>query len=194
LELRAQRLALGTAPVLVANHVVRNEARATAELPAGFLRLRASARAAQLEALGEPANGRLGADGAIIAPLGQRVQLSVQYRWMGFQRESRAGYFAPRGAETIESGLYFELGGDGPVSLAADLGGGLQRVAAQGANPGPWTRSLRAWMYGSVAMGPARAVYAEVEAYDSPFAPEGAATSGTWRFFSVATGVRWGLW
>jgi hypothetical protein len=49
-------------------------------------------------------------------------------------------------------------------------------------------------MYSSVAMGPARAVYAEVEAYDSPFAPEGAATSGTWRFFSVATGVRWGLW
>jgi hypothetical protein len=194
LELRAQRLALGTAPVLVANRVTRTEARATAEIPAGFLRLRASGRAGQMEATGEAANGRLGAEGAIVAPLGERVQLAAQYRWMGFQRASQAGYFAPRAAETVESGVYFELGGDGPVSLAADLGGGVQRVAVQGTNAGPWTRSLRAWGYGSVAMGPARALYAEVEAYDSPFAPEGVATSGAWRFVSVAVGVRWGLW
>ena len=193
LELRAQRLALGTAPVLVANRVARTEGRATAEIPAGFLRLRAGGRVGRVGASGEAANTRLGAEGGVVAPLGDRMQLAAQYRWMGFERASLAGYFAPRRAETAETGVYFETGGDGPFSLAADLGGGAQRVAEQGSGVGRWSRALRAWGYGSVSLGAARALYAEVEAYDAPFAPEGVATSGTWRFVSVGVGVRWAL-
>lgn len=194
LELRAQRLALGTAPALVANRVTRSEVRATAELPVTWVRLRGSARAGRVDAQGEAANTRLGAEGALVLPLGDQVQLSGQYRWMGFERASLAGYFAPRAAETIEGGIYFEVGEEGPVSLAADLGGGAQRVAEQGAGVGAWTRALRAWGYASVALGPARAAYAELEAYDAPFAPEGVATSGAWRFVSLSLGIRWGLW
>lgn len=194
LELRAQRLALGTAPALVANRVTRSEVRATAELPVRRVRLRGTARAGRVDALGEPANTRLGAEGALVLPLGEQVQLSGQYRWMGFEGASLTGYFAPRAAETIEGGIYFEVGEEGPVSLAADLGGGAQRVAEQGAGVGAWTRALRAWGYASVALGAARAAYAELEAYDAPFAPEGVATSGTWRFVSLSLGIRWGLW
>ncbi len=193
LELRAQRLALGTAPILVENRVTRTEGRATVEVPAGWLRLRGTGRLGAMEAMGESGNARYGADGALVLPLGGQVQLSGQYRVMGFQRASLAGYFAPRRAETIESGVYFETAGEGPLSFAADVGGGAQRVAAQGANVGKWTRALRGWGYASLAMGAARALYAEVEAYDAPFAPEGVATSGTWRFASLAVGVRWGL-
>lgn len=193
LDLRAQRLPLGTAPVLVENHVVRSEVRATAELPATVLRLRGSARAGRVEALGEAANRRVGAEGAVVVPVGDRLQLSGQYRWMGFQRASLAGYFAPRSAETLEGGVYLEAGEDGPVTLAADVGAGAQRVAEQGADVGRWTRALRAWAYGSIAMGPGRAVYTELEAYDAPFAPDGVATSGTWRFVSLSLGVRWAL-
>lgn len=194
LELRAQRLALGTSPALVANRVTRSEARATAELPAGWVRLRGTARAGRVDAQGEAANTRLGAEGALVLPLGDQLQLSGQYRWMGFERATLAGYFAPRAAETIEGGIYFEVGEEGPVSLAADLGGGAQRVAEQGAGVGAWTRALRAWGYASVALGAARAAYAELEAYDAPFAPEGVTTSGTWRFVSLSLGIRWGLW
>lgn len=194
LELRAQRVALGTAPALVTNRVTRSEVRATAELPVTRMRLRGSARAGRVDAQGEAANTRLGAEGALVFPLGDQVQLSGQYRWMGFERASQAGYFAPRAAETIEGGIYFEVGEEGPVSLAADLGAGAQRVAEQGAGVGAWTRALRAWGYASVALGAARAAYAELEAYDAPFAPEGVATSGTWRFVSLSLGIRWGLW
>lgn len=193
LELRAQRLALGTAPILVENRVTRTEGRATVEVPAGLFRLRGTGRLGAMEAMGESGNARYGADGALVLPLGEQVQLSGQYRVMGFQRASLAGYFAPRRAETIESGLYVETSGEGALSFAADVGGGAQRVAAQGANVGKWTRALRGWGYASLAMGAARALYAEVEAYDAPFAPEGVATSGTWRFVSLAVGVRWGL-
>lgn len=193
LDLRAQRLALGTAPVLVENQVVRSEVRATAELPVSVLRLRGSARAGRVEALGEAANSRVGAEGALVFPLGDRVQLSGQYRWMGFQRASLAGYFAPRVAETLEGGIYFEVGEGGPVTFAADLGAGGQRVAEQGANVGRWTRALRAWSYGSLALGAGRALFTELEAYDAPFAPEGVATSGSWRFVSLSLGIRWAL-
>lgn len=193
IELRAQRLALGTAPILVENRVTRTEGRLTVDLPAGWFRLRGTGRVGAMEATGESGNARYGADGALVLPLGEQVQLSGQYRIMGFQRASLAGYFAPRRAETIESGLYVEASGDGALSFAADVGGGAQRVAAQGANVGKWTRALRGWGYASLTMGAARALYAEVEAYDAPFAPEGVATSGTWRFVSLAVGVRWGL-
>lgn len=193
LELRAQRLALGTAPVLVENRVTRTDGRATVDLPAGWFRLRGTGRVGQMAARGESGNARYGADGALVLPLGEQVQLSGQYRVMGFQRASLAGYFAPRRAETIESGLYVETSGDGALSFAADVGGGAQRVAVQGANVGEWTRALRGWGYASLAIGAARALYAEVEAYDAPFAPEGVATSGTWRFVSLAVGVRWAL-
>lgn len=194
LELRAQRLALGSAPVLVENRVARTEGRATVELPAGWFRLRGTGRYGAVSATGEASNARYGADGALVLPLGSAAQLSGQYRVTGFQRASAAGYFAPRKAETVESGLYLETTGDGALSFAADVGAGAQRVATQGAAMGRWTRALRLWGYGALAMGPARSLYAEVEAYDAPFAPEGVATSGTWRFVSVQLGVRWGLW
>jgi len=193
LELRAQRLALGTAPILVTNRVARTEGRATLDLPAGWFRLRGTGRYGAMSASGEASNARYGADGALVLPLGAQLQLSGQYRLMGFQRASAAGYFAPRRAETIESGVYVETSGEGALSFAADVGGGAQRVAAQGAKVGAWTRALRFWGYGALAMGPARSLYAEVEAYDAPFAPEGVATSGTWRFASMSVGVRWGL-
>lgn len=194
LEVRVQRAPLGYAPVLIASQVTRTEARATAEIPLGIVRLRGSARAGQLAALGEAGNGRTGTDAALVLPVGDRVQLSTQYRRLGFQRGSLAGYFAPRLAETAEGGVYLEGGGDGPVSIAADLGAGAQRVAEQGADVGRWTRALRAWAYASVALAPARAWYVELEAYDAPFAPEGITTAGNWRFLSLSTGVRWALW
>lgn len=193
LELRAQHGALGYAPMLVGNRVTRTEVRATAELPAGPLRIRGTGRTGRVAATGEEGNARNGYEAALVAPLGDRVQLSGQYRVLGFQRASLAGYFAPRRAETMEGGLYFEAGEDGPLSLAADLGAGAQRVAEQGANVGRWTRALRAWGYASLALGPGRALYLELEAYDAPFAPEGVTTAGNWRFTALSAGVRWAL-
>jgi hypothetical protein len=205
IDLRAERAPLGFSPLLITNRVTRTEARMTFEVPAAALRFRGTARLGRFEAPGEPANGRGSLEGALILPLGGgRIQPMVQYRQVGFQRTSAAGYFAPRRAESAEGGVYLDLGEDGPIALAADLGAGMQRVTEhrvpggpggppRDGVPGPWSRMLRAWGQASLALGPSRAWYVEVEAYDAPFSLEGAAAAGNWRFLSVGTGLRWAL-
>jgi hypothetical protein len=45
----------------------------------------------------------------------------------------------------------------------------------------------------SFALAPGRALWLETEAYDAAFAPEGTATSSSWRFVSASLGLRWAL-
>src|SRR5688572_16774212 len=192
MDLRIERTALGFNPDLVSNQVTRTEVRAVIDVPVGVLRARGAGRFGRMAAAGESPNGRVSLEGALLMPLGG-VLPSVLYRVSGFDRPSTAGYFAPRRVETMETGAYLEAGEDGPLSLAADLGGGLQRITEHGAPAGSWTRVWRAWAQGAVALGPSRSWSIEVEAYDSPFALEGASAAGSWRFLSVSTGLRWSL-
>lgn len=193
LELGAQHLPLGTAPRLVANHVTRTEARAMLELPAGPLRLRSSGRAGVVSASSEAANRRLDGAAALALPLGTSAELSARYHAVTYARESFAGYFAPRVAETMEGTTYLDLGADGPLSFSADLGAGVQRTALQGEDVGRWKAAFRAWTYLSLVLGPARALWLEVEAYDAPFAPLGVAAAPSWRYVALTTGLRWAI-
>ncbi|HEX6943258.1 MAG TPA: tetratricopeptide repeat protein [Gemmatimonadaceae bacterium] len=193
LDLRIDRAPVGFNPLLVANAVVRSEARATIEVPFGALRARGVGRLGRMESALESSNGRVSVEGGLLLPLGSRWLPSVQYRVTAFDRASAAGYFAPQLARTAEAGAYFEAGGDGPVTLAADLGAGVQRITEHGAPAGGWARVWRAWAQGSVALGPSRSWSVEIEAYDAPFALEGASAAGSWRFLSVSTGLRWSL-
>jgi len=188
-EIRAQRLALGTTPQLVANRAMRNEAKLSVELPAGPLRLRAAGRAGLIEALGEDPNRRLQGDAALVLPLGWRGEISAQYHRLGYAQASTAGYFAPERVETIEAGSYWELGGDGAVSFSVDLGAGGQRVADQGAEVGPWRLALRGWALLAVDLSRTIQWRTEAEAYSAPFAPVGVATASDWRYGSVTTGL-----
>lgn len=191
LDLRLERAPVGFTPQLIENHVERSEARATIEVPLSILRLRGIGRFGQLTASGEEANGRTSFEGAVVFPLGTRLQPSLQYRRTGFARASVAGYFAPRLAETVEGGTYLESGDEGALTLSADVGAGMQRVTPHAASAGAWSRVWRAWGQAALAMGPGRSWFVEVEAYDAPFALEGAATSGSWRFLSLSSGLRW---
>lgn len=193
LELRGQQLPLGTAPLLVTNRVTRREARARLDIPAGALRVRTTTRAAQLQASQDGSNRRLDNALALVAPLGTRSEVAAGYRHVTFQRASGAGYFAPRLAQAFETGAYFELESTSRLSLAADLGGGMQRVALHGETPGAWKPALRAWLYSALILGPARALWTELEAYDAPLAPAGVSTTSSWRFISLAAGLRWSL-
>ena len=188
-EIRAQRVALGTTPQLVANRAMRNEAKLGIELPAGPLRLRAAGRAGLIEALGEDANRRLLGDAALVLPLGWRGEISAQYHRLGYEQASTAGYFAPERVETIEGGSYWELGGDGAVSFSVDLGAGGQRVAEQGAEVGPWKLALRGWALLAVDLSRTIQWRTEAEAYSAPFAPVGVATAPDWRYGSITTGL-----
>jgi Flp pilus assembly protein TadD len=217
LELRAQHLPLGGAPILVTNRVTRSEVRANLDLPVGALRLRPAARGGVVRAslpplpwnpspplppTGRPARAdqrttesitRVGFDAAVALPLTTAFEVSGQYHALSYDTESVAGYFAPRIAETVESGVYLDVGGDGPVSLAADLGAGAQRVARQGEDVGRWEAAFRAWTYVAIPFRAGRALWAEIEAYDAPFAPAGVATSDSWRYVAVSVGLRWSL-
>ena len=190
LDLRLERAPVGFSPLLVENHVERLESRLTVELPLAALRLRGIGRFGHLEAMGEAPNGRTSLEGAVVYPLGARLQPSLQYRRAGFTHASTAGYFAPRLAETIEAGAYLESSDDGPLTISADAGAGMQRVTPHGGLAGSWSRVWRAWAQAALAMGPGRAWFVELEAYDAPFALEGAAATGSWRFLSVSSGLR----
>ena len=189
-DLRLERAPVGFNPQLIGNHVERSEAKATLEVPLAALRLRGTSRFGRLTAAGEGANGRTSLEGALLLPLGS-WQPSLQYRRTGFQRASLAGYFAPRLAETVEVGAYVEPEDAGLLTLSADAGAGMQRVTPHGSITGSWSRVWRAWGQAALALGPGRSWFVEVEAYDAPFALEGAATAGPWRFLSLSSGLRW---
>ncbi|HEU5219972.1 MAG TPA: hypothetical protein VFU23_15030, partial [Gemmatimonadales bacterium] len=99
-EIRGQRLPLGSTPLLVENRAIRNEGRATVDLPVGPVRLRAGGRAASIEAPGQ-SNSRWSADGALVIPLGEAAELSAQYHRLHYARLSTVGFFAPDRVETI---------------------------------------------------------------------------------------------
>jgi hypothetical protein len=156
-------------------------------------RFRGQARVGQLNASSEVANTRTSQEGALILPLGNGWQPSVQYRRTGFTRASMAGYFAPRLAETFETGAYVEVGEDRILSLSMDVGGGVQRVMPHDGTMGPWSRVWRAWAQTALSMGPSRSWFVEVEAYDAPFALDGAGAAGQWRYLSLTSGLRWAM-
>jgi Flp pilus assembly protein TadD len=192
LDLRLERSPLGFNSLLIQNRVERLEVRTTVELPVKPFRLRGVGRFGHLAAAAEPANGRSSVEGALVLPLGT-IQPSVQYRRAGFQRASAAGYFAPRLAETVDVGVYAETGDDAPLALSADIGAGAQRVTPHGGSAGAWSRVWRAWSQAALALGPSRSWFVELEAYDAPFALEGAGAAGSWRFLSVSSGLRWAI-
>lgn len=188
-DLRAQRLALGTTPLLVANRAMRNEARFGLELPLGLVRVRVGGRAARIETLVEEANTRLQGDTALVLPMGWQGEISVQYHRLGFTRATAAGYFAPRRVETLEGGTYWELGSGGRASLALDLGAGIQRLAKQEEEIGSWKLALRGWTMLSIDLTPSVQWRVEAEAYSAPFAPVAVVTTPNWRFFSIAASL-----
>lgn len=136
---------------------------------------------------------RAGFDASLAWPVTPAFEWSAQYHRLSHQRSSDAGYFAPRVAETIESGIYTEVGSDGPVSLAADVGGGVQRMAPHGTSVGDWAAAFRVWSALTVPFRPGRSLWVELEAYDALFAPTSVATSTSWRYLALSLGVRWSI-
>jgi hypothetical protein len=186
---RLQRITLGTSPLLVAFHAVRNEARLSFGQAAGPLRIRAGGRAGFIEARGERPNLRLQGDMALALTFGANGEISLQYHRLGFKRRSAAGYFAPKLVETIEAGSYWEWSGEGRLSAALDLGAGAQRLAKQKEPVGPWKPALRAWAWLAVDLAPTMQLRFEAEGYSAPFAPAGVATAPDWRYGSISAGL-----
>jgi len=189
LDLRLQRLPLVSNPTLVANQAAQNDGRFGIDVPVGPFRIRGMGRASLIETAAEPSNRRLQADAALVLPLSGGSEASVQFHTLGFERATSAGYFAPRSVQTIEAGAFLELGGEGAVTAELDLGLGIQRLAKQNEDLGPWKIALRSWGWVAVDITAALQARLEVEAYSAPFAPAAAVVSENWKYLSVGLGL-----
>jgi hypothetical protein len=191
-DLRAQRGVLAASPLLVDNRVVRTELRAVVEIPlTRSLKLRGLGRTALLRDTAD-LNHRSALGGVLAVALSPTIELSGQVHEIRYSHASTAGYFAPRLGQIVEAGSYVELETPSGWLLALDVGAGAQRVAEFGGQPGPWTRSLRGYAFITAPLAPGRTLQLEIEGEDSSVARE-AATTGAWRYGSVALSLRWAL-
>lgn len=190
-ELRMSYWAVTYSPDLIAHRVARSELEGKLDLPLGPLRIKTAGRGARLSARGED-NARLAIAGGVGLPVPGGWELLGQYHRMGYRDSSRAGYFAPQLVEVVEAGSYWESEGE-RLSLALDLGAGIQRVAPHGGPVGSWQPSFRIYSQAYWHLSPGRYLGLELEGHDSQIAPQGLPTAQRWRYGSLALSIRWAL-
>ena len=191
-ELRLDRDLVAASPLLVSNHVVRDEVGAQLDLPlAGPLSLRGAGRLATLDTSFE-SNRRHSLQGGLVLHATPSVELSTTYQHLAYDHPSDAGYFAPREVQIVEVGSYAEFDDLGRWSLALDLGAGAQRTAAFGLPSDRWQPALRLWSQIAFALAPGRAIRLECEGYHAQVGFESASSSG-WSYGFAAASLRWAI-
>ncbi len=191
IDLRASHLALGYSPDLTANRVVRAELEGRWDFPLGLLRVKGSGRGTLISSRVDR-NTRTAVGGGLGLPLPRGVELAGLYHRAAYRDSSLSGYFAPRLAEVVELGSYWETEGE-HLMLALDLGAGIQRVTPHGAPPWSWRPAFRLYFLIRWYLEPGRHLGLELEGYDSQIAPPGLQSTATWRFGSVSFSIRWAI-
>jgi hypothetical protein len=187
LEVRARRGVLDASPDLMANLVVRNEAGVTVDIPlAGMLKLRGTGRVTGLEDRLDR-NLRTAAAGMVVLAVTPAVELSGQFHSIAYDHFSTAGYFAPRLVQIAQLGSYGELEA-GVVSLAYDVGAGVQRLAAGPFPLGPWRGAASLWSQLGFRVATGTRLRVELEFYDSPAAALAAGPG--WKYVAAGVSLR----
>ena len=196
LDLRARREPIASTPQLFGTPVVLTEARATVELPLmSVLSVRGMTRLGRLR---DPAdvNERTTWSAGPVLRFGA-VELNGSYARTRYARPSSAGYFAPRSIEAVDASVYLEHYGWWPLTVALDVGGGMERITAHAtvpprANvPGEWERALHAWSQVSWAFAARSELRLELDAYDTRVGEVVAVAPAGWRSGSVALSLSW---
>ena len=195
LDVRADRSVVDASPLLVANHVVRTQFSGLLAVPVvGPLTLRAIGKAATLSDSLET-NHKTQFSGVAAVAVAPAAELSAQFHQIHYDHPSVSGYFAPWQLQVAEAGTYFEIETPGSVVLAVDGGAGVQRVAKQRGQFGPWTAAFRLYAMLDAPLAPGRDFRLELDSEDSQVATtdatSGQATSGQWRYGSVIASLRW---
>lgn len=134
-------------------------------------------------------NRRVGYGGALVTRVGAASEISANYYQLSYDAASKAGYFAPRLVQLAEIGTYSEIYKFDPVVIAFDVGAGIQRAAAQGAELGNWQPALRGWGQLSIPLGRAVELNLETDYYKSQLST--VSTSGSWSSLMGAVSLRW---
>jgi tetratricopeptide (TPR) repeat protein len=196
-DVRADRGLVDASPLLVANHVIRTQFSGLLAVPVvGPVTLRAIGKTATLSDSLET-NHKTQASGVIAVAVTPAAELSAQFHQIHYDHPSVSGYFAPWQLQVAEAGTYFEIETPGSVVIAVDGGAGVQRVAKQRGQFGPWTAAFRLYAMLDAPLAPGRDFRLELDSEDSQVATTdaagGQATSGQWRYGSVIASLRWAL-
>jgi len=197
LDVRADRSVVDASPLLVANHVIRTQFSGLLAVPVvGPLTLRAIGKTATLSDSLET-NHKTQASGVLAVAVAPAAELSAQFHQIHYDHPSVSGYFAPWRLQVAEAGTYFEIETPWSVAIAVDGGAGVQRVAKQRGQFGPWTAAFRLYAMLDAPLAPGRDFRLELDSEDSQVATtdatSGQATSGQWRYGSVIASLRWAL-
>lgn len=192
-EVRILENPLIATPELVAQPVELAEAKAGLDLPvAGPYRVRARGQRGALRSAFD-VNHRTGYGFGPVYRWRPAAEIGVFYNELGYEHATAAGYFAPRRAETVEIGTYFEYEGLAPLTFALDAGAGQQRVQKQGEDFRDWIATYRVWALVSWALEPGMSLDLELEHYDSPVAGTAVAPTANWSYNAATLSLRFGV-
>jgi hypothetical protein len=189
LDVRATRVLLDVSPMLVGNQVVRTEIGGRGDLPLmSRVSLRAGAKAASFNSIDDD-NTRLSLLGGLAVGVTPTIEVSTVFQRITYDKASFVGYFAPKLAELAEVGSYSEFESDGGVVLELDAGAGMARYTEFGLTAGDWKPSYRLLAAVDAPLSAANNLRVELDTYDSRLGGA-AATSESWRFFSLTAALR----
>lgn len=191
-DMRASRQLLEASPYLVAQGVLRDEASLSLDLRLiGPIRVRGFGKLASVHNADE-SNGRQIYGGALVfAPAAYEISLRTQT--MRYDTATALAYFSPRRVQTAELGTYFERETDRGITLAMDLGGGVQQVTEWSSPAAGWSPTAHAWTQVVVPLNDVLALGTEIEAYDSRVGTDARSPTlpaSRWRYASLSLSLR----
>lgn len=134
-------------------------------------------------------NTRVGLGAGLVMRTGASAELSASYYQLSYDSIAKAGYFAPRLVQLLEAGTYQEIYKLDPVTVAFDVGAGVQRSAEHGGELGQWKPAFRAWALLTVPLARAFELNVESDFYKSQMST--VSTSSSWSSVAGAVSVKW---
>jgi hypothetical protein len=192
LDLGFERSVFDLSPLIVSNHVIRNQfiVRPELKLRDGW-RLRALAEMGPMTSAGEH-NARYNSEFTVGHKLGKASELYTTYSMLHYAQSTNAGYFSPDLVQNMEGGWDTDLDRK-DLSLSLDLGLGADHAKEHGAEAfGAWGLSGHAGAYLTWTVRDGREISASYEyEYDQSNPAVQSSTSGAWHMSIVTLSFRW---
>ncbi len=193
LDLGFERSVFDLSPLIVSNHVIRNQFVVHPELKLrdGW-RVRALAEMGPMTSVGE-SNARYDSEFTVGHKLGKASELYSTYSMLHYARPTTAGYFSPDLVQDIEGGWSTDLDRNA-FSFSFDLALGAGHAKEHGEETfGPWGLSGHTGAYLTWTVRDGLEVNASYEyEYDQSSPPVQPSTAAAWHMNIVTLSLRWG--